>query len=332
MSSELLTSLLRDVSRSFYLTMRILPGAVRPQISLAYLLARATDTIADTEVVPTDKRLGALAELRDRILGKRSAPINFGELARNQSSPAERILLERCEEAVRVLESFPAADQARIREVVSVITSGQELDLIRFGAADSKRLIALETDAELDDYTYRVAGCVGEFWTKVCRAGLIPNAAVNDVALLRDGVRFGKGLQMVNILRDLPADLHKGRCYIPSCELARFGLTPKDLLDPANHEKFKPLYGQLLDVAHRHLSAGWDYINALPRGQVRVRLGCAWAILLGAATLRKLRSENVLRADRRVKVSRSELKGIVLKSIVFYPFARKWHRQFAESS
>ena len=332
MGSELLTSLLRDVSRSFYLTMRILPGAVRSQIGLAYLLARATDTIADTEVVPPAKRLGALAELRDRILAKRTAPLDFGGLARSQSSPAERILLERCEEAITVLESFSQADQQRIRQVLQVITSGQELDLIRFGSAESSRLVALETEAELDDYAYRVAGCVGEFWTKVCRAGLFPAVQIDESTLLRDGVRFGKGLQMVNILRDLPADLRKGRCYLPSQQLAAAGLKPADLLDPANEAALRPVYNRLLTVAREHLSAGWDYTNALPRGQVRVRLACAWPVLLGAVTLRKLGMESVLRPDHRVKVSRAELRGIILKSVVTYPFSGKWRRQFAESS
>src|SRR5688572_13210592 len=95
--NELLTDLLRDVSRSFYLTLRVLPSSIRPQIGLAYLLARTTDTIADTELVPIDQRLKALAALRDRILGATTASLNFGELARNQSSPAERVLLEKSE-------------------------------------------------------------------------------------------------------------------------------------------------------------------------------------------------------------------------------------------
>ena len=332
MSSELLTSLLRDVSRSFYLTLRILPGSVRPQISLAYLLARATDTIADTEVVPTDQRLNALAELRDRILAKRSKPVNFGDLARNQSLPAERVLLERCEEAICILQSFPEADRERIREVLSVITSGQELDLVRFGSADGKRLIALETEAELDDYAYRVAGCVGEFWTKVCRAELFPRTQLDDEALLRDGVRFGKGLQMVNILRDLPADLRKGRCYLPMRELAKVGLKPADLLDPANQAALSPLFDRLVAVTQAHLSVGWDYTNALPWGQVRVRLACAWPVLLGAATLRKLKVENVLKPNHRIKISRAEVRSIILKSVLKYPFPRKWSGQFAKSS
>ena len=68
---ELLSGVLRDVSRSFYLTLHLLPGPVRTQIGLAYLLARTTDTIADTELVPLEQRLQCLQDLRERILGSR---------------------------------------------------------------------------------------------------------------------------------------------------------------------------------------------------------------------------------------------------------------------
>src|SRR6266571_987532 len=91
----LLTDLLKQVSRSFYLTMRVLPDAIRPQISVAYLLARATDTVADTQIVPLTERLQALQALRERILGVATVPLDFGVLARQQSSPAEWSLLQR---------------------------------------------------------------------------------------------------------------------------------------------------------------------------------------------------------------------------------------------
>ena len=91
--AELLTDLLQNVSRSFYLTLRVLPVAIRPQIGLAYLLARATDTVADTEMIPVGQRLDALLHLRERILGTSTAELNFGELARHQGAPAERALL-----------------------------------------------------------------------------------------------------------------------------------------------------------------------------------------------------------------------------------------------
>src|SRR3954469_11874782 len=95
--NDLLTDLLKDVSRSFYLTLRVLPKSIRPQIGLAYLLARTTDTIADTEIVPLDQRLKSLQTLRERILGSSAAPLNFGEMARQQNLPAERVLLDQCE-------------------------------------------------------------------------------------------------------------------------------------------------------------------------------------------------------------------------------------------
>lgn len=325
---ELLGDLLKATSRSFYLTMRILPGAIRPQISLAYLLARTTDTIADTEIIPIKKRLEALGKLRVRILGTSEARLDFGELARNQASPGEKILLERCEDSLALLLQFSKEDQQRIREVLDTITSGQELDLKRFAGASEKQIVALQTEIELDDYTYRVAGCVGEFWTVMCRTHLFPDAKLDDVRLMADGVRFGKGLQLVNILRDLPRDLRSGRCYIPQAELDSADLTATDLLTTSNEPRFRPLYERLLVLAEQHLAAGWEYTKYLPRNQVRVRLACAWPILIGSRTLRKLRNENILDASRRVKVSRAEIRSLIVRSILLYPFSSRWNAQF----
>jgi farnesyl-diphosphate farnesyltransferase len=227
---ELLNGLLRDVSRSFYLTLRVLPEKVRTPIGLAYLLARTTDTIADTELVGPDQRLAALQALRERIQGKRSAPLDFGALARQQGARAEGILLEKYEASLAVLEGLASGDARLVRQVLNTITSGQELDLRRFARASAQTLVALRTDDELDDYTYRVAGCVGEFWTRICRAHLFPQAPLDDAFLLSNGVRFGKGLQLVNILRDLPADLKNGRCYLPLERLEPLKLWPETLL------------------------------------------------------------------------------------------------------
>jgi farnesyl-diphosphate farnesyltransferase len=331
-AEELLKNLLRDVSRSFYLTLRVLPSAIRPQISLAYLLARATDTIADTDLVPLESRLEALRLLRERILGNSKVPVNLGELTRHQSAPAERVLLERCEEAVHILETTPPEDRQRIRDVLSIITSGQELDLTRFAGADSRHVMALDTDSELDDYTWRVAGCVGEFWTHICRARLFPGAPLDDSSLLANGIRFGKGLQLVNILRDIPRDLANGRCYLPRQALAKAGLKPQDLFTASNETALRPLYNGYLDQAQAHLQAGWEYTNALPRGQVRLRLACAWPILIGAKTLAKLRRMAILDTSRRIKVSRAEVRNIMARTLLFYCRQRAWREQFAHET
>ncbi|MGA9780019.1 MAG: phytoene/squalene synthase family protein [Limisphaerales bacterium] len=329
--SKLLKELLKATSRSFYLTLRVLPARVRPQIGLAYLLARTTDTIADTEIVLLAQRLDALQQLRQRILGKSSAPLNFGGLAQQQALPAERLLLEKVEASLALLQKLSPADLQRVRSVLDIIIGGQQLDLERFAGASAENIIALKSAIELDDYTYRVAGCVGEFWTQVCRAHLFPRAELEDAQLFGDSIRFGKGLQLVNILRDLPADLRKGRCYLPSLEVDQAGLMPSVLLSPVNESRFRPFYHRYLDLAESHLQAGWNYTRSLPRGQMRVRLACAWPILIGAKTIGRLRAANVLELRQGVKISRGEVRGILLRSALLYPLQTAWQKQFAAS-
>lgn len=321
---EALTALLQATSRSFYLTLRVLPGAIRPQIGLAYLLARTTDTIADTELLPVAQRLSALQTLRERILGQSSAPLNFGQFAQRQGSPAEQRLLENVEAGLAALKALSPDDLGRVRDVLATITSGQQLDLRRFESASAGKIIALETAAELDDYTWRVAGCVGEFWTKMCRAHLFPGARLDDQRLIADGIRFGKGLQLVNILRDLPADLKAGRCYLPMEKLEPARLLPETLLSPANEQKFLPLFREHLARAEAHLAAGWRYTNTLPFAQFRVRLACAWPVLIGLRTVERLRAADGVALRQRVKVPRREVRSILFRSLLACPFPPWW--------
>jgi len=323
--------LLKKVSRSFYLTVRILPSAIRPQIGVAYLLARATDTIADTEIVPVQQRLEMLARLRDRILATRKEPLNTSVFV-GSATPGERALLERIESILGAMKGFSAADQERIRNVLKTIVSGQELDLVRFGDATRKNLCALSSAEELDDYTYRVAGCVGEFWTKISRAHLFPEHPIDERKLFAQAAEFGKGLQLVNVLRDLPRDLWKGRCYLPSAELAASGLKPENLLDTAAEPQLRPVYDKWLDQGIRYLTAGWEYTNSLPRRCFRLRLACAWPILIGAETLEGLRSGPILDPELRIKLTRKAVRQIIVQSILLYPFPALWRNQLRPNS
>ena len=343
LAPENLNSLLKATSRSFYLTLRVLPRAIRPQIGLAYLLARTADTIADTEILPVAQRLEALKTLREKFLGHNSALLNFHEIAQSQGSPAEKLLLEKMNESLALLEKLSREDLKLVREVLVTITSGQELDLQRFGqqgeqsytfaaredARPTQQIIALKTDAELDDYTYRVAGCVGEFWTQMCRAHLFPNARLEEKQFFADGIRFGKGLQLVNILRDLPADLKNGRCYLPLEKLAAAGLTPENLLRPENEKKFLMLFRHFLDEAEGHLAAGWRYTDTLPFGQFRVRLACAWPVLIGLRTITKLRTASRVDLQARVKISRAEVRGILWRSLLACPLPFAWRKLYS---
>jgi farnesyl-diphosphate farnesyltransferase len=333
--------LLKDVSRSFYLTLRTLPRGIRPQIGLAYLLARSTDTIADTHLISVERRRSALRDMRIAIAaaaeGKRAEAVDFGELAEARQAPAgrgsaaERELLERTPEIIDALEALSPSDRTRILDLLGVIVRGQEADLIRFGSAGRERIVALESENDLEEYTYCVAGCVGEFWTRMCRAHLFPAADLDDTFLLACSIRFGKGLQMVNILRDLAGDLRQGRCYIPGVRLAEYDLRPQDLLRAEAMDRFRPLYEGYLNQAEELLSAGWSYVNMLPQRQMRVRLACAWPILIGLRTLARLRSANVLEDRKPVKIRRSEVHRLVFRSLLCYPNTRAWNRMFAET-
>ena len=141
-------------------------------------------------------------------------------------------------------------------ECLDIIVGGQALDLERFGPAnEGGGVSALANESELDDYTFRVAGCVGVFWTKMSLAHLMRLSPEDEAIFMENGVRFGKALQMINILRDIPEDLRFGRCYIPQEALAEIGLEPSDLLDDSNLATFRPLYDRYLDLTNEHLEA-----------------------------------------------------------------------------
>lgn len=284
MNAPLGGPLLASVSRSFYLTIRLLPAALRAPISVAYLLARASDTIADTTSAPVETRLGELAALRSALAGS-DAPA----FSTTPENPAERELLARLGECLAWLRTLDTADQRAVHDVLGKIIHGQELDLVRF-----RQPTAL-TAAELDEYTYLVAGCVGEFWTQLCLRHLPRYTALPEPEITRLGVNFGKGLQLVNILRDLPADLRAGRGYLPMAD--------------------QPTFDHWSATASRHLADARLYIEHIRPW--RLRQACILPWRLGVRTLELLRAHPPLATGERVKVPRSEVRRILLWS----PFA-----------
>ena len=130
--------------------------------------------------------------------------------------------------------------------------------------------------------------------------------------MLALGKRFGQGLQMVNILRDLPEDLSSGRCYLPADLLAEHKLTIHDLRH--DQARVRPLIDQLRQTALEHLDAAWDYVKAL--GPYKLRYACALPVLIGLETLGLLAKTSPLEAGERLKVSRSSVKGLMASAAV----------------
>ena len=142
----------------------------------------------------------------------------------------------------------------------------------------------------------------------------------NEAEIFENGVRFGKALQMINILRDIPADLELGRCYIPRRSLDEHGMSPSDLLDSSKMESFRPLYNEYLDLTDQHLDSAIQYIEMLPHSQFRLRGSCMLPVIIGKKTVSLLRGRNVLDPEKKVKISRSEVKEVVKKVIMAVPF------------
>ncbi len=307
-------NLLKSTSRSFYPTLKYLPKKVRGQIGLLYLLARVADTIADSKHGDTEELLRLLHQYNDVVQGKSPKLPDFSNLAEIQDNPNEAELLKNVRDVIEGLKEYSIDDRIRMLECLDIIVGGQILDLERFGPAnEGGNISALKDNSELDDYTFRVAGCVGVFWTKMSLAHIISIPPEQEEEFFEKGVRFGKALQMINILRDIPEDLRFGRCYIPSQTLSEHGLEPSDLLNPNNIEKFRPLYDEYLDLTNDHLDAAIEYIKMLPETQFRLKASCMLPVLIGQRTVTLLRDGNILDSADRIKVTRDEIKSYARK-------------------
>lgn len=319
---RLLGELLQGVSRSFYLTLRVLPRGLREPVGLAYLLARAADTIADSKLVAPDLRLAYLLKFREQIEGPGDAQVLWsietefaGQNAPSLPGQPERELLASMPQAFAMLESAPEPDGTMVREVVTTLTRGMEFDLKTFPSEDSGRMAALQDYAALDSYTYMVAGCVGEFWTGIsmAHAPALGGWDANDMS--EKGVRFGKALQLTNVLRDVPKDLRLGRCYLPESWLSAAGLSPNCLLKPSNANAARPVLYDGIEKALEHFTAAEEYVLAIPGRCLRLRLAALWPVLIGLATLARLaRNDGWLDPDRPSRINRGWVYRMMARS------------------
>jgi farnesyl-diphosphate farnesyltransferase len=306
---QLQTTILRSVSRSFYLSIRFLPAQLRGPIALAYLLARTTDTVADTTRIPGTVRMETLKMLADGTQGKASRELVINQVASLvplQQNAAERTLLDSLPDCLEWLEQTGRADRDDIRAVLEKITHGQMLDLHRFD--NPAKVRALQTAADLDEYTYLVAGCVGEFWTRLCFRHLREFASLIQDEMLALGRRYGMGLQLINVLRDAGADLRAGRCYFPEDELGAVSLTAVQIL--SEFDRFQPIYQRWMEKAQDGLVCGMQYSCAIRNR--RVRAATVLPALIGARTLALLRKAGASALHQTIKVLRREVRAMIV--------------------
>jgi farnesyl-diphosphate farnesyltransferase len=320
---------LRSVSRSFYLSVRILPRRLRGPVALGYLLARASDAIADT----TDLRAGLRAEklrsvaraIQDETA--RDAISDLGEsFAPSQKNESESQLIKSLPACLDWLDRLDGADRNEIRFVLDKINRGQLDDLERF--QNQKQTVALEKSSDLDEYTYLVAGSVGEFWTRLCFRHLRTFAANSETEMLELGKRYGMGLQLINILRDAGADLRAGRCYFPKEELNAARMDASQIL--REPERFQSIYGKWRQKAERGIECGMEYSRAIESW--RVRAATVLPALIGARTLALLRNAGATALHRQIKMPRREVRAMIRLLLVTFASRSQIDAMFKKAS
>src|SRR2546429_6468052 len=328
-AGHLENTILRSVSRSFYLSIRFLPAQLREPVALAYLLARATASVPDTTGISNVVRIETLKMLSDGIGGKASRDVVVNLTASFvplQANGSERQLLESLPTCLNWLDQLEQADHSDIRAVLDKITRGQVLDLQRFD--NPQEIRALSTAADLDEYTYLVAGCVGEFWTRLCFRNVRNFAGWSEDEMLALGKRYGMALQLINVLRDVGSDLHAGRCYFPEFELRAAHLIPSQILSES--ERFQPVYESWLEKAKAGLECGMQYSRAIRNR--RVRAATVLPALIGARTLALLHAAGPMALQYTVKVPRSEVRAMIVSLTLTLASRRHINTMFKQLS
>jgi len=212
-----LDDLLLETSRTFALTIPLLPEPTRRATCLAYLLFRISDTFEDASTWAREDRVAALRTwcdvLRARDAWARDAPVLSKAWLARQPSQHEGYL--------RLIASIPS-----VLAAVSGLASGQRDIVVAhairsaegmadvLGRADPDGWVRLESLEDLRAYCYIVAGIVGELLTSLFLHDA-PQLAAEAAALREDERAFGEALQLVNILKDERDDASEGRRFLP---------------------------------------------------------------------------------------------------------------------
>jgi farnesyl-diphosphate farnesyltransferase len=295
-------TILHGVSRSFYLSLRLLPKPMREAASLAYLLARTSDTLADAAQAPLELRRSALGEFSKSVQHEEASPTWDRDLLKHIDDDREKILLDQASAILDGYQSLPVNQKQLVRDVVAIIIGGQQLDLDRFEHAAVGHPVVIGGRAELDDYTWRVAGCVGEFWTRLGYETMAEKFSKRlPDQMIQSAIAYGKGLQLVNILRDLPRDLTDGRCYLP-------------VEDPSDRDRLMAMHREYVDIALDMVGSGLDYAAGL-RSR-RLRVASVLPAMIANDTLVKLKNATWDDLVRGVKIPRSRVYSAMIRAFI----------------
>jgi farnesyl-diphosphate farnesyltransferase len=299
--------ILPGVSRTFALTIPVLPERLAQVMTNAYLLCRIADTIEDDVGLDATQKSAFHARFVAVVKGSEPAEPFAAALLPFLSErvlPAERDLVVNVAAVIRVTHSFSTQERDALNRCVGVMCRGMP----EFQRHESLR--GLANLGELASYCYFVAGVVGEMCTELfCQ--YCPDIAKHRDAMMRLAVSFGQGLQMTNILKDIWDDRQANACWLPRSVFPGGNFDFEHLEQLHTTGAFKQGLDELVGLAHAHLRNALEYTTMIPKREAGIRRFCLWAIGLAVLTLRKIHRNPTFHSGNEVKVSRRTVKATV---------------------
>lgn len=300
--------MLRNVSRTFALSIEQLPQILREIVTIAYLLFRVSDCFEDHESLTAEHKAKLLRLWAQVIHGSCSVEKLTHEISSLDGDNPEVYVAQHANILIERLKKFPQEPRKILTDHVYKTSLGM--------ARWQEHGPYVNNEKEMDDYMFQVAGRVGYLLTNIF-AWHSPSIYKLKKKLMPLGHEFGLALQTVNIIRGLRRDYERGWVFIPIAFYKKMGLTREGLFEPSNIDKALKVVEMLANKAQRHLNNALIYTTMLPRTQRQIRLFCIWPLLFAVKTLAMSRNNTrVLTAE--VKITRSQIKKIVNTSKLFF--------------
>ncbi len=320
-------TMLPRVSRTFAPTIKMLPKKLYLPVNVAYLLCRIADTIEDSERLSVEHKRQML-ELYAAVFSEpgRNTLTQLMPLVKTlPGDTADYELTHNLPIVLDVFHSFSAGVQNRIGRWVVEMSLGMH----KYAQCPQKRRFnLLRTMKELDEYTYYVAGTVGYLLTELFSyySNKITPAVRSKLEKLAEP--FGKGLQMVNIIRDMTSDLKRGQTYLPEELLQKYNLTYPEIFEKENAGRVKLMFTELIRRTIIDLDRALDYVLLIPKKEQRLRLATMMPLFLAIRTL-EIIHENILDLlnDEKVKIPRTTLRKEFMYALVnrYSNRLMRWH-------
>jgi phytoene synthase len=237
-------SIARTSAKNFYYAFLALPKPKREALCAVYAFMRKCDDIADNEAMPIrDRRQKLYTWLDDFHRAHAGQPTD------------DPVLMALTDAQRRFLIPVGWLDQLAYGTAMDVEEDPER----EFESRESQKFpaqnsltIQYKTFEDLAFYCYRVASVVGLVCIKIF--------GYRDPAAEQLAERCGLAFQLTNVIRDVKEDAAQGRVYLPQEDLAKFGISPEELLTASDALRFEPLLKLEADRAREYYRSGEELI------------------------------------------------------------------------